>query len=86
MKIPQAREIILQEESQKLIDIDKVIEKAVRITEQNGIIFLDELDKDQAAEIQARGVSTLIVDTVMKSPDDRERLARELLTFFERNN
>jgi ATP-dependent HslUV protease ATP-binding subunit HslU len=45
VKIPQAKEILLQEESQKLIDIDKVIEMAVRITEQNGIIFLDELDK-----------------------------------------
>jgi ATP-dependent HslUV protease ATP-binding subunit HslU len=45
VKIPQAKEILLQEESQKLIDIDKVIEMAVRMTEQNGIIFLDELDK-----------------------------------------
>jgi ATP-dependent HslUV protease ATP-binding subunit HslU len=45
VKIPEAREIIFQEESQKLIDMDKVIEEAIRITEQNGIIFLDELDK-----------------------------------------
>jgi ATP-dependent HslUV protease ATP-binding subunit HslU len=45
VKIPEAREILIQEESQKLIDMDKVIEEAVRITEQNGIIFLDELDK-----------------------------------------
>ena len=45
VKIPEAAEIIFQEESQRLIDMDKVIENAVRITEQNGIIFLDELDK-----------------------------------------
>jgi len=45
VKIPEAREILFQEESQKLIDMDKVIEEAIRITEQNGIIFLDELDK-----------------------------------------
>ena len=45
VKIPEAMEILLQEESQKLIDIDKVIEEAIRMTEQNGIIFLDELDK-----------------------------------------
>lgn len=45
VKVPDALEIISQEESQKLIDMDKVIEDAVRITEQNGIIFLDELDK-----------------------------------------
>jgi len=45
VKIPEAKEILFQEESQKLIDMDKVIEEAIRMTEQNGIIFLDELDK-----------------------------------------
>ncbi|MFH1242541.1 MAG: ATP-dependent protease ATPase subunit HslU [Pseudomonadota bacterium] len=45
VKIPEALEILFQEESQRIIDIDKVIESAVRNTEQNGIIFLDELDK-----------------------------------------
>lgn len=45
VKIPEAREIIFEEESQRLIDMDKVIEQAIRSTEQNGIIFLDELDK-----------------------------------------
>jgi len=44
-KIPEAMEIIFQEESQRLIDMDKVVEQAIRITEQSGIIFLDELDK-----------------------------------------
>jgi len=45
VKIPEAMEIIFEEESQKLVDMDKVVEQAVRLTEQNGIIFLDELDK-----------------------------------------
>ena len=45
VKVPEALEILFQEESQKLIDMDKVIAEAVRNTEQNGIIFLDELDK-----------------------------------------
>ncbi len=45
VKIPEAMEILFQEESQKLIDMDKVIDNAIRMTEQNGIIFLDELDK-----------------------------------------
>jgi len=45
VKISEALEILYQEESQKLIDMDKVIEEAIRLTEQNGIIFLDELDK-----------------------------------------
>ncbi|PKN66414.1 MAG: HslU--HslV peptidase ATPase subunit [Deltaproteobacteria bacterium HGW-Deltaproteobacteria-15] len=50
VKIPEAMEILIQEESQKLIDMDHVIEEAVRMTEQNGIIFLDELDKIAGGE------------------------------------
>lgn len=50
VKVPEAMEILFQEESQRLIDMDKVIEKAVRMTEQNGIIFLDELDKIGGAD------------------------------------
>jgi ATP-dependent HslUV protease ATP-binding subunit HslU len=50
VKIPEAKEILFQEESQKLVDMDKVIEEAVRMTEQNGIIFLDELDKIAGSE------------------------------------
>jgi len=45
VKIPEAMEIIFQEESQRLIDMDNVIQQAIHITEQSGIIFLDELDK-----------------------------------------
>ena len=45
VRITEAMEMLFQEESQKLIDMDHVIEEAVRMTEQNGIIFLDELDK-----------------------------------------
>ena len=50
VKIPEAMEIIFEEESQRLIDMDKVIEQAIRLTEQNGIIFLDELDKIGGSE------------------------------------
>jgi ATP-dependent HslUV protease ATP-binding subunit HslU len=50
VKVPEAMEILVQEESQRLIDMDKVVESAVRITEQNGIIFLDELDKVAGSE------------------------------------
>ncbi len=45
VKVPEALEIIFQEESQRLIDMEKVYTEAIRNTEQNGIIFLDELDK-----------------------------------------
>ncbi|RPI73107.1 MAG: ATP-dependent protease ATPase subunit HslU [Desulfobacteraceae bacterium] len=50
VKVPEARDILYLEESQKLIDMDKVVEKAIRMTEQNGIIFLDELDKIAGSE------------------------------------
>lgn len=50
VKIPEAAEVIFEEESQRLIDMDKVIEQAIRLTEQNGIIFLDELDKIGGSE------------------------------------
>jgi ATP-dependent HslUV protease ATP-binding subunit HslU len=45
LRVPEAIEILIQEESQKLIDMDHVVQEAIRMTEQNGIIFLDELDK-----------------------------------------
>ncbi|MCD6304799.1 MAG: ATP-dependent protease ATPase subunit HslU [Deltaproteobacteria bacterium] len=50
VKVPEALEILFQEESQRLIDMDKVVEKAIKVTEQNGIIFLDELDKVAGSE------------------------------------
>jgi len=50
VKVREAGEILFQEEAQKLIDMDKVVEEALQMTEQNGIIFLDELDKVSAAD------------------------------------
>ncbi len=45
VKVSEAREILYQEESQRLIDMDRVVEEARRKVEQNGIVFLDEIDK-----------------------------------------
>jgi ATP-dependent HslUV protease ATP-binding subunit HslU len=45
VKIPEAMEILTQEEAAKLVDMDKVIGEAVRRVEQSGIVFLDEIDK-----------------------------------------
>ena len=45
VKIPEALRIIVQEEANKLIDLDKVVKEAIERTEQNGIIFIDEIDK-----------------------------------------
>jgi ATP-dependent HslUV protease ATP-binding subunit HslU len=45
IKVPEAMELISQEEAQNLIDMDKVIRQAREKVEQSGIIFLDEIDK-----------------------------------------
>lgn len=43
--VNEARKIFEQEESEKLIDMDEVISTAIERAEQDGIIFLDEIDK-----------------------------------------
>jgi ATP-dependent HslUV protease ATP-binding subunit HslU len=45
MKVPEALEYLIQEEEQKLVDMDQVGRSAVERTEQAGILFIDELDK-----------------------------------------
>jgi hypothetical protein len=40
---------------------------------------LDQLDRDQENAIQSLGMKTLVTDTVMKSIDDRARLAGEII-------
>jgi len=71
VKVPEAIEILLQEESQKLIDMDNVVAEAVRMTEQNGIIFLDEIDKIAGSESRY-------------GPDvSREGVQRDLLPIVE---
>jgi ATP-dependent HslUV protease ATP-binding subunit HslU len=72
VKIPEARELLIQEESQKLIDMDKVIKSAVERVEHSGIIFLDEIDKIAGRESGGRG------------PDvSREGVQRDLLPIVE---
>jgi ATP-dependent HslUV protease ATP-binding subunit HslU len=45
VKIPEALVLLEQEESGKLIDMDKITQEAVERAEQNGIVFVDEIDK-----------------------------------------
>jgi len=45
VKVPEALDLISQEEAQRLVDMDRVISEAIEKTEQSGIIFLDEIDK-----------------------------------------
>ncbi|MBQ6480226.1 MAG: ATP-dependent protease ATPase subunit HslU [Anaerolineaceae bacterium] len=45
VKVKEARKILIDQEAAKLIDNDAVQEEAVERTEQNGIVFIDEIDK-----------------------------------------
>lgn len=45
IKVPEAMDILTQEEAQGLVDMDRVVKTAVEKVEQAGIIFLDEIDK-----------------------------------------
>ncbi|MDZ7796639.1 MAG: ATP-dependent protease ATPase subunit HslU [Candidatus Marinimicrobia bacterium] len=62
MKVPEARKILLEEESQKLIDRNKVIEEALDRVQHHGIVFIDEIDKitlsseSKGADVSRQGV------------------------------
>ncbi|MBU2621765.1 MAG: ATP-dependent protease ATPase subunit HslU, partial [Proteobacteria bacterium] len=43
--VSEAMEILAQEESQRLVDMDRVVKNAISKVEQSGIIFIDEIDK-----------------------------------------
>jgi ATP-dependent HslUV protease ATP-binding subunit HslU len=74
MKIPDARRYLVQEESQKLIDMEEVIREAIQRVENSGIVFLDEIDKI-AGEDSGHG------------PDvSREGVQRDLLPVVEGTN
>jgi len=71
VKVPDAMEVLIQEEAQKLVDMDKVVKKAVEGVEQTGIVFIDEIDK-----ICGRETSS--------GPDvSREGVQRDLLPIIE---
>lgn len=71
VKIPDALRILTQDEANKLIDMDKVVKEAIERTEQNGIIFIDEIDK-----IVSKGTTY--------GPDvSREGVQRDLLPIVE---
>ncbi len=50
VNVSEARRILMQEESEKAIDKDKVIKEAIERTENYGIIFVDEIDKVASKE------------------------------------
>ena len=67
MKVREARKILLQEESDKLIDADAVQEEAIRRAEQQGIVFIDEIDGHRAGngpDVSREGVQRDILPIV----------------------
>jgi ATP-dependent HslUV protease ATP-binding subunit HslU len=73
MKISEAREVLLAEETERLVDQSAASREAVQRVEQSGIIFLDEIDKIAGRE-GARG----------QGPDvSREGVQRDLLPIVE---
>jgi ATP-dependent HslUV protease ATP-binding subunit HslU len=45
VSVKEARRLLTQEEANKLIDFDQVVEEATHLVEESGVVFLDELDK-----------------------------------------
>ena len=70
--VAQARTIFTNEESQRLIDMDAITEEGLRAAEQDGIVFLDEIDKIVSGSFKGSG------------PDvSREGVQRDILPLVE---
>ena len=71
MSVKESHEILINEESDKLIEQDKIIKSAKDSTENNGIVFLDEIDKISARSDRVGGDVS------------REGVQRDLLPLIE---
>ncbi|HEY6953064.1 MAG TPA: ATP-dependent protease ATPase subunit HslU [Bacteroidota bacterium] len=75
LTVAEARLILIQEESQKLIDMEKAVKEAIGRVENSGIVFIDEIDKIASTRGQQSG------------PDvSREGVQRDLLPIVEGSN
>ena len=73
LKVPEAFKALCQEEAEKLLDEDSVIQEGLKRVEQNGIIFIDEIDKITSRSSQGGS-----------GPDvSREGVQRDLLPIVE---
>ncbi len=71
MTVSQSHEVLLEEEADKLLDDETVTRKAIIAVQENGIVFLDEIDK-VCARSDARGADV-----------SREGVQRDLLPLIE---
>jgi len=70
-RVKEARKILREQEAQKLLDMDQVTDEAIENAEQNGIIFIDEIDKiassgsyHSGADVSREGVQRDILPIV----------------------
>lgn len=75
LTVAEAREIIISEESDKMIDQDRIITDAIKSVENDGIVFLDEIDKIASRSSDSRGGEI-----------SREGVQRDLLPLIEGTN
>ncbi len=71
MRIDESYEVLMAEESDRLLDEERVLREAIAAVEQNGIVFLDEIDKI-CARSEKMGVDV-----------SREGVQRDLLPLIE---
>ena len=71
-KVKDARRILREQEAQKLIDMDLVTDEAIANAEQNGIIFIDEIDKIASGSRMTSGADV-----------SREGVQRDILPIVE---
>lgn len=55
LPVKDARELLIQEQSHKMVDYDSIYQKAIERTTNNGIIFIDEIDKITAGNKKTSG-------------------------------
>lgn len=76
MSIKDARQVLLAEESERLIDHDNAIQEALDRVQNNGIVFIDEIDKIATSSANRKG-----------GPDvSRQGVQRDLLPIVEGSN
>jgi len=55
MSVADARHALTQEETERLVDLDRIYDDSIRMVEENGIVFIDEVDKIAGPYVEAHG-------------------------------